>query len=389
MLKTRFISGLAVTAFLAPQLMFAATPQQMLDQAVRLAVEHPVAQHMSVDFTVDGSFKPSRGLSRRDIESSGARIKASTFQLRLVIDGEAYPHADAMGSDGQGRIRLVKVTSTGEPAINLSNLASLEWKSMGDVFYIRIADVSSELRAYLQQTGMEISALNSAVGTWLKIDPQSLASAIQNALPMSGAATISAHSTSDFEQLARALPIFQLVKVEKQVKQGAQTYTRLSVRLHPGFWTRLDQALAKSIDADLQDLKAISPKEYTKQRAIRLASMRKSLKETRTSAAKLRLVLMINNQSGRIERAEGAWQDTTPSRVTVYRGDRSVKLVEGQETVQVHFTSSLQTTPVQTIQEPTPFVTLESLVQSFMSSMMGGGTLPEESGATGTVTFTP
>jgi hypothetical protein len=162
-----------------------------------------------------------------------------------VIDGETYPHADAMGSDGQGRIRLVKVASTGEPAMNLSDLASIEWKSMGDVFYIRIADVSPELRTYLQQAGMEVSALNSAVGTWLKIDPQSLASAIQNALPMSGAATISAHSTSDFEQLARALPIFQLVKVEKQVKQGAQTYTRLSVRLHPGFWTRLDQALAK------------------------------------------------------------------------------------------------------------------------------------------------
>lgn len=388
MLKTRFISGLAATAFLAPQLMLAATPQQTLDQAVRLSIERPVAQSMSVDFTVDGSFKPSRGLARRDAEFSGARTKASTFQARLIVEGEMYPHADAKGSDGQGRIRLMKVVSTGEPSVNFSNLGSIEWKVMGEVFYVRIADVSAELRAYMQETGMEASVLNGAVGMWLKIDPQGLASAIQNALPMSGAATLTAHSTSDFEQLARVLPLFQVVKVEKKVTQGTQTYTRLSVRLHPGFWTRLDQALAKSIDADLRELKAFSPKEYPKQRALRFAAMRKSLKETRTSLTKLRLVLMINNQSGRIERVEGAWQDTTPAYVTVYRGNRSVKLVEGQETVKVRFVGSMQSARAQSVQEPTPFVTLETLIQNFMSSMMGGESASIEEGAS-TTTLTP
>lgn len=383
MFKTRFFTGLATTALLVPQLTLAATPQQMLDQAVRLSVQQPVSQSLMLDVTVDGSFKPSRSLSRRDAESSGARTAASSFQVHLIVEGEMYPHADAMGVDGQGRVRLVKVSSTGEPAVNLSNLGTIEWKAMGDVFYIRIAEISSELRAYAQQTGLEASMLDKAVGTWLKIDPQGLGSFLQQALPAGGNVTVTTRSTNDLEKLAHTLPLFQLVKMEKKVVQGDQTFTRLSVRIHPSLWTRLDQTMVKSIEQDLQSLKQSSPRQYAKERATRVAAMRKSLKESRAAFTKMRLVLLVNDHSGRVERVEGSWQDSMPSYTYVYRGSRSVKVVEGQEAVQVRFAATMQQIEAKVVQEPTPFVTLEALLQNLMSSFMGGS--PESGSATGTI----
>lgn len=389
MLKTRLLAGFATTALLVPQLTFAASPQQTLDQAARLLVEHPTAQNVSLDITMDGSFVPSRRLSRRDAEASGARTTPTSFQTHIIVEGSLFPHANANGVDGQGRIRLVKVASTGEPVVDLSNLGSVEWRVIGDVFYIRIASISSELRTYMQGTGLDIHMLDGAVGTWLKIDPQGLTSFIQQALPVSGAATITTHSSNDLEKLLRTLPLFQLVKMEKNVTQGDQTYTRLSVRLHPGFWTRLEKMLAASIETDLQDLKAFSPREYPKQRALRLAAMRKSLKETRTSFTNMRLILMVNTRSGRIERMEGAWQETMPSYAYLYRGNRSVKILEGQEKVQIRFAGSLQTIETRTVQEPTPFVTIEALITQLMGGLLGGSLDTETATSTLVAPITP
>ena len=389
MLKTRLLAGFATAALLVPQLAFAASPQQTLDQAVRLLAEHPTAQNVSLDITMDGSFVPSRRLSKRDAEASGARTVPTSFQTHLIVEGSLFPHADANGVDGQGRIRLVKVTSTGEPVVDLSDLGSIEWRVIGDVFYVRIAGISSELRAYMQGMGLDIHMLDGAVGTWLKIDPQGLTSFIQQALPVSGAATITTHSSNDLEKLLRTLPLFQLVKIEKKVVQGDQTYTRLSVRIHPGFWTRLDKMLAKSIEADLQDLKAFSPREYPKQRALRLATMRKSLKETRTSFTNMRLILMINTRSGRIERVEGAWQESVPSYAYLYRGNRSVKVLQGQEKVQIRFAGSLREIEMRAVQEPTPFVTIEALITQLMGGFLGGSLDTETTTSTLVVPVTP
>ena len=117
--------------------------------------------------------------------------------------------------------------------------------------------------------------------------------------------------------------------------------------------------------------------------------MRKSLKETRTSFTNMRLILMINTRSGRIERVEGAWQESVPSYAYLYRGNRSVKVLQGQEKVQIRFAGSLREIEMRAVQEPTPFVTIEALITQLMGGFLGGSLDTETTTSTLVVPVTP
>lgn len=368
MLKTRLMTGLATVAILAPQMAFAATPQQILDRAVRLSVEQPMPQSMVIDMNVRGNYVPSRGLSRQTIIDSGAKTTPSSFHVQAIFEGESFPRGNAMQQDGQGRIRIVKLTSTEEPAMNLENLGSLEWKTINKVFYARIADISPSVREQLRATGVDLSQLERAIGIWLKFDPNALAEFIQESLPIEISATpVTRTSVSNWEKFARLSPFLQVVRVEKKGTQGSETYTRLVVRVHPTFWTRLEQQMIKLVEEELKSLKTSSPREYIKTRAARVREIRTSLQAARIDVNKFRFVVVINDRTGRMERIEGAMQDKSPSHAYIYRGSKLVKIVQGQQTLNFQFVGTMRGIEDKTIIEPTPFVTLQDLIQRLMN----------------------
>jgi len=373
MLKTRLMTGLATVAVLVPQLAFAATPQQMLDRAVRLrlGMENPIPQAMTIDMNMHVAYQPSRSLSRKLIEESGARTTTDSLRLQVVIEGELFPRAGSITQDAQGRIRLVKLVSTGAQVMDLSNLAIFEWKTIDEVFYVRIAEVSPALREELSSIGADLSLLEGAIGMWLKFDPDALADFAKDGLPLGANSTFTVNpSIRSWESLGRMLPLLQVVRVEKKVTRGTEVYSRMAVRLHPGFWTRLEQQLIKMVEEELADLKTSSPREYTKQRTQRIREIRTSLQASRLKVNKLRLVVMINDRTGRVERVEGAFQDKSPSYAYVYRGNKAVKIVQGQETINIQFAGGMRGIEAKTLVEPTPFVTLQDLIQRFMNMRM-------------------
>lgn len=375
----RFVTGLAVTALFAPQLSLAATSQQLLDRAFEMSVAQRQPMATTVDFTFTYNYRPvARG-------EHGGGVK-----VHVVATNEVLPRTSLLVADQEQRIRVESVDLMGAQVLGLGASAvwkdpvSFEMKKIGTVYYVRVASVSDEARALIRQAEIPLD-LDNVVGRWLQIDPDRLQQSLENALPVGG--TSLEFSTQAQEDLMRQLlPVIEkpgllrVVRVESRTKRDGAMYSRVQFQLNPRLWTELETIFRKQIEKDLASLKTQNRKAYNTQYAAQLKDLRTTLNMIRAKLAKVRMVAVVSEGTGRVERIEAGGKFVEPSYSETYVGRRLVKKLVGYNEIGFTLISAIKSVPDRQLVVPTTFVTLESLIELFKQQMSANFVTPSVEG---------
>lgn len=223
-----FICALA-GAMMLPGLALAATPQQMLDAAVRKS-------NTDASFSMAGevTIRTSQKALRERNPSQQAEVKFNLAQRRNGMSSEG----DFAVKSFSAKMNGIEIPATQDPA-------SVEWKVTDGKAYVRVSEASEAVLAALKLYGINAEG---AVGAWVEVDLLPLLSMvgptdIQTANEAVGIATAEASKFGDIKTL-------QATRVERRWTENGVKMIRLRVRLNPAV---INKALA-------MDLKAVDPK---------------------------------------------------------------------------------------------------------------------------------
>lgn len=358
----RFLTGVACAAVFVPQLSWAATSQQLLDRAVTLSATSRAPQANTLDLTFSYNYRPVvRG-------EQGGGVK-----VHMIVNSEVFPRATAVGDSDQ-RFRVESVEVMGAPelaalggAMKWKDPVSFEIKKIGQTYYVRIASLSDDLRGMIQ--GLEIPGLNldMVVGRWLQLDLDRLQQNLQEMLPSSNEVSLSVSSQEDVTRqlmsVAQKPGVLRAVRLESRTNRGGVMYSRVQFQINARVWTELETLLRKQIEKDLAPLKLTNRKAYNTQYAAQTKELRTMMTKVRAKVAKVRMVAVLNEQTGMIERVEAAGKMTEPSYSQTSSGNRLVKRLTGYNDFSFTLISSLKAMPNRDVVAPSAFTTFESLLQ--------------------------
>lgn len=358
----RFLLGLAGAALFVPQLSWAATSQQLLDRAVSLSATSRASQASTFDLTFSYKYRPvARG-------EQGGEIK-----FHMIVNSEVFPRTVAVGdSDQRFRVESVEVAGASEFAalggvMKWKDPASFEIKKIGQTYYVRIASLSDDVRGMIQ--GLEIPGLNldMVVGRWLQLDLNRLQDSLQEMLPSSGEVNLSVSSQEDLTRqlmsIAQKPGALRAVRLESRMNRGGVMYSRIQFQINARVWTELETLLRKQIEKDLASLKLTNRKAYNTQYAAQTKELRTMMTKVRAKVASVRMIALLNEQTGMIERVEAAGKMTEPSYSQTYSGTRFVKRLAGYNDFSFTLISAMKTIPNRDVVAPSTFTTFESLLQ--------------------------
>jgi hypothetical protein len=358
----RFLLGLAGAALFVPQLSWAATSQQLLDRAVSLSATSRASQASTFDLTFSYNYRPvARG-------EQGGGIK-----VHMIVNSEVFPRATAVGdSDQRFRVESVEVTGASEFAalggvMKWKDPASFEIKKIGQTYYVRIASLSDDLRGMIE--GLEFPGLNldMVVGRWLQLDLDRLQEGLQEMLPSSDEVNLSVSSQEDLTlqlmSIAQKPGALRAVRLESRMNRGGVMYSRIQFQINARVWTELETLLRKQIEKDLASLKLTNRKAYNTQYAAQTKELRTMMTKVRAKMASVRMIALLNEQTGMIERVEVAGKMTEPSYSQTYSGTRFVKRLAGYNDFSFTLISAMKTIPNRDVVAPSTFTTFESLLQ--------------------------
>jgi hypothetical protein len=358
----RFVTGLAVTALFAPQLSFAATSQQLLDRAVTLSVaqSQPLATTMDVNFTYN--YRPvARG------EHGGG------LKVHVVATSEVLPRTSLL-ADSEQRFRVESVELIGAEVLGLFGTTNrwkdpmaFEMKKIGNVYYVRLASLSDDMRTLIAQAEIPGLNLDQIVGRWLQIDLDHVEQSLSDALPVGANIELTTEAQENFTRqflpLVQKPGVLRVVRLESRTNRNGVMYSRVQFQVNPRFWTELEAVLRKQIEKDLAGLKTSSRSAYNTQYTAQMKELRTTLALVRAHVAKIRMIAVLNEQTGMIERVESAGTFTQPSYSEQYVGRRLAKRLVGYNTFGFNLVSSMKLVADRSLVAPTGFVTLDSLVQ--------------------------
>lgn len=358
----RFLTGVACAALFVPQLSWAATSQQLLDRAVSLSATSRAPQASTFDLTFSYNYRPvARG-------EQGGGVK-----VHMIVNSEVFPRATAMG-DSEQRFRVESVEVMGAPelaelggAMKWKDPASFEIKKIGQTYYVRIASLSDDVRGMIQ--GLEIPGLNldMVVGRWLQLDLDRLQESLQEVLPSSSEVNLSVSSQEDLTRqlmsVAQKPGTLRAVRLESRTNRSGVMYSRIQFQINARFWTELETLLRKQIEKDLAAVKVSDRKAYNTQYAAQTKELRTVMTKVRAKLANVRMIAVLNEQTGMIERVEAAGKMTEPSYSQTYSGTRLVKRLAGYNDFNFTLISAMKVVPNRDVVAPNVFTTFESLLQ--------------------------
>ncbi len=360
----RLATGMACTALLAPQFVLAATPQQLLDRAASMSLTRQQPQVSTVDVTFNFNYRPIT-----------AGQQAGGVKVHIIANAETLPRSQ-VSFDTEQRLRVESLEVMGAQELGLGmsmrwkDPASFEMKKIGNIYYLRVASLSDEVRTMINN--LQVSGLNldHIVGRWLQIDVDQLQQSLQEVFPMTGELKISGQSQEDITR--QLLPIVQkpgllrAVRLESRTNRGGVMYSRVQFQVNPVLWTQLETMLRKQIEKDLASLKTTDRKAYNTQYAAQTKELRTAFASIRTRMNKIRMVAVVNEQTGMIERVEAAGKFVEPSYTEQYASARSTRLVKrlsGYNEFGFTLISAMKTVANRQLTSPTEFTTLQSLIQ--------------------------
>ncbi len=288
-MKTLMVRGAvglgAILTLSLPAASLAATPQQIINTGLS-------SMGLTTPALVSGDVK----VSQTD-RAVNKRAPTGTSAITLVTKVRKLPRAGQTIPDTDGTIIVKRVEGTGTNAMpTITDPGTIEFRIVNGIGYVRVKDVSNAVRAVLAAKGIDP---NAAVGTWVKVDPAEIC-------PMAGSTcTATMNGFMGFgamtANLLKQKPV-QVTGVEKRwTAKNGDKMVRVRARISPTVVTTLMN----------KDIAKISKKD--KQRAAKIAAIRKSYADMRTQLAGIRMIFNVNLTKGTVDRVEANASQVSPT----------------------------------------------------------------------------
>jgi hypothetical protein len=288
-LKKAALTGTA--ALLLPATVFAATPQQMLNTALRTNLTAPY--RLNGEIKIDMTEKP---ISRKEL----------TKTANVVMRFNERVQSETKGSEAvEGLIELTKFRASadiaGEPDITLPAPITFEWKMVNRVVYLQIHELPSVITEQLRM--MEID-LSKVTNRWIKIDLGELTDGLLSELNVASIPVNPTSETSlmDLLNLSKIQPL-TVTRIESTKKLAdGRTIMRLRVHVNPTFVN------------EMQRLERNKIAKNDPERTDKLTKLNTRYTELRTFIAHLQLAMEVDSGAQRLTRIEMGGTQTEPSK---------------------------------------------------------------------------
>lgn len=340
--KKSWFAAIGLAALIFPLGVFALTPEQSLDKAVK-SLDTMTSYKMDIDMKLD--------LGERTIGKPGQSMQGQVV-IKLgtrILDKR----------NGEGRLALEHVSVSGAEngesmSFAMHESIAVDWKVAGEKLYFRLAQIPQVASDYLKQQ-LEID-LAPIIGVWIGMDaPESIDDigsapvstlSIPNELPQQVA----------LQSAIRKLPVFRVLGIEKRMKNAAgEDLVRLRVRINPALINTVQQA----------EIKALPRDKYFRED---LAALNKRYAELRKNLSKLFMVVNLNVTKNRVERMElgGSIEEPVESCAYDTRLKRSVCKTAKIRTYRFAVGINLAPAGIDAIQVPDIWKTLEEAQRLLM-----------------------
>jgi hypothetical protein len=196
-----------------------------------------------------------------------------------------------------GTIVVKRIEGTGANAMpTITDPGTLEFRIVNSLGYVRVKSVSDAVRMFLTSKNIDP---NTAIGTWVKIDPNEICAALGKSCSASQSTLNGAISSA--LNVVKQKPI-QVIGTEKRwTAKNGDKMVRVRARVNPSVVTTFQKnAIAKVAKND--------PK-----RAAKLADIQKQVKDMRKQIAGVRMAINVNVTKSKIERVEAVNIQVTPT----------------------------------------------------------------------------
>jgi hypothetical protein len=341
-MKTLMVRGaVGLGAFLTlslPAASLAATPQQIIDKGLsNMAFTTPSLSSGDVKVTMTDRV-------------TNKRAPVGTAAVTLVVKERKLPKAGQAIPDTDGTIIIKKVEGTGTNAIpTVSNPGTIEFRIVNSVGYVRVKEVSDAVRAYLALKGVDA---NTAVGTWVKIDPKEICAALgSSCTAVAGASSVGISASSD---IVKMKPIVVTGVEKRWTAKNGDKMVRVRARASSAIVTKLLNAeIAKIAKND-------------KQRVSKIAALRKQYASMQKELAAVRMAINVNQTKGTVDRVEAATTQVTPKQTctTNAKTKKQVCRTTGSQTVNLLAGMNVSGGSVTPVMVPESSVSAVSLASS-------------------------
>lgn len=335
--KKILMSGLLIVGTISPQLVLAATPQQLLNEAfTKFVAVGP--RRIDVEMGL--------GISTRPYKRSE---KAEEFSTRLFMTQRMVPAA-ASSTNGEGRIVIKDAKSQGSSdSFSLPEPITFQWKMIDRVLYVRLEKFPESLAFLLKEEGKDVS---SVIGQWIRIDvPESV---LRQGLATGLMGTSSMPEVMKLMNVLKGKTLIQVVGVEKrEVRANGDKVLRLVVRLNPQVITLMQR----------EDLKAIAKNDP--QRRQKIQAITKTYTDMQKMLRKIRMIAIVNQTTGALERVEFGMKSSEPAKTCTlnYKTERMVCPATGTKTTTLSLGMSFLKDSGSPISTPENTKTLDELLK--------------------------
>ncbi len=290
-LKRAVLTGTA--AILLPATVLAATPQQMLNTAIKANLKAPY--RLGGEIKIDITDKP---VVRTE------RTKTANIVMRF---NQRVQNETAGSEAGEGSFTLASFRASGEqdgdPDLTLGGPMTFEWKNIGRVSYVKISSLPSELTEQLTVLDIDLSKLTNR---WIKIDLTGSEDGILSQIPLAPELPIDPTSgemsLSELLNLSRIQPlIVSRVESRKTLADG-RNIIRLRVRVNPSFVNelqRIDRAKIERNDPE---------------RTEKLTELNEKYVAIRKFIANLHMAMEMDTSTERLTRIEMGGRQSEPTK---------------------------------------------------------------------------
>lgn len=233
-------ASFVATSLVLPATVFAATPQQVLNQAIQSSMDR-VPLWMSGEMTLNISQRP---LLKNGTETYG------TVKLGLV---QRVLSRDVAAAQSEGRVMLNQFdfhtsSADSEMPLKIDSGLAIQWKTVGTKTYARLEQLPEQAAVFLKAAGFDTGAV---VGQWIETDQEMGVEQVAQTLSPAAAMglTTSESLTAEQTKLLKTTPVFLVRRIEKREQTAdGHTVLRLRVAFNPRVVTILHQAELKAID---------------------------------------------------------------------------------------------------------------------------------------------
>jgi hypothetical protein len=341
----------------APAIVFAATPQQVLDKALASA---NVSQASEKNLTgkIDWQLTPA---------SSRYKDRATKGHAEIVFQMSAFPRtATSTDRDIKLQVPVLRITDA-KGAQSVSTSIGLNFRTIGGVLYTQISSLPTNLAEQAGAFGIDAAMI---VGKWIRVDGQEVTQALGQGLSLPGGSSFSfSAGEGDPSALLSVLSTKNALRVSRVEKKWKDTKTghnmmRMRVTINPAWITALQQNMVKQIPKN-------DPDRKTKTKEIQ-----KNITDLRTLARSLVLVVNVNATDFVITRLEGDAKLTQPSYESVWQNNKTKQVLIGKETIHVVFGLDNRIVADRAVEVPAESTSLMDLFAQLFQS--GASSIEEE-----------